>query len=62
MRELQTFSFTGTNLPPYATVTILIIGCTVNPVNDYRHHILHTVKESRFQEGRILSRCNNVNE
>ena len=37
MRELQTFSFIGTKLPRYVTMTIIIIGCPVNPVNDYQH-------------------------
>ena len=37
MRELQTFSFTGTKLPQYVTITIIIIGCPINPVNDYGH-------------------------
>ena len=37
MRELQTFSFTSTKLPWYVTVTIIIIGCPVNPINDYGH-------------------------
>ena len=36
MRELQTFSFTGTK-PRYITITIIITGCRVNPVNDYGH-------------------------
>ena len=35
MRELQTFSFTGTKLPRYLTITIIVIGCPVDPVNDY---------------------------
>ena len=35
MRELQTFSFTGTKLLQYVTTTIIIIGCPVNPMNDY---------------------------
>ena len=35
MRELQTFSFTGTKLPRCVTITIIIIGRPVNPVNDY---------------------------
>ena len=35
MRELQTFSFTGTKLLRYVTITIMIIGCPVNPVHDY---------------------------
>ena len=37
MRELQTFSFTGTKLPFNATVTIIIRGCPVAPVNAYGH-------------------------
>ena len=37
MRELQTFSFTGTKLPRYVTITIIIKRCPVNPVNDYGH-------------------------
>ena len=37
MRKLQTFSFTGTKLPRYVTITIIIIGCPVIPVNDYGH-------------------------
>ena len=37
MRELQSFSFTGTKLPRYVTITIIIIGCPVNPVNVYGH-------------------------
>ena len=35
MRKLQTFSFHGTELPRYVTITIIIIGCPINPVNDY---------------------------
>ena len=35
MRELQTFSFTGTKLPPYVTITTIITGSPVNHVNDY---------------------------
>ena len=35
MRELQTFSFTGTKLPRYVTITMIVIGCPVDPVNDY---------------------------
>ena len=34
MREVQNFSFTGTKLPRYVNITIIIIGC---PVNDYGH-------------------------
>ena len=37
MWELQNFSFTGTKLPQYVSITINIIGCPVNPVNDYGH-------------------------
>ena len=37
MRELQTCSFTVTKLPRYVAITIIIIGCPVNPVNDYGH-------------------------
>ena len=37
MRESQTFSFTGTKLPWYVTITIIIIGCPVSPDNDYGH-------------------------
>ena len=37
MRELQTVSFTGTKLPRYVTITIIITGSPVNPVNDYGH-------------------------
>ena len=35
MRVLQTFSSTGTKLLWYVTITIIIIGCLINPVNDY---------------------------
>ena len=35
MKELQTFSFTGTKLQRYVTITIIIIECPFNPVNDY---------------------------
>ena len=37
MRELQTFSFTGTKLSRYVPITIVIIGCPVNPADDYGH-------------------------
>ena len=37
MRELQTFIFTVTKLPRYVAITIIIIGCPVNPINDYGH-------------------------
>ena len=37
MRELQTFSFTCIKLPRYVTITIIIMGCPVNLVNDYGH-------------------------
>ena len=36
MRESQTFSFTGTKLPRYVTITT-IITCIGSPVNDYGH-------------------------
>ena len=37
MRELQNFSFPVTKLPRYVTITIIIMGCPNNPVNDYGH-------------------------
>ena len=37
MWELQNFSFTSTKLPRSVSITIIIIGCPVNPVNDYGH-------------------------
>ena len=35
MRELQTFSFISTKLPGYVTITIIIVRCPINPVNNY---------------------------
>ena len=37
MRELKNSSFTGTKPSQHVTITIIIIGCPVNPVNDYGH-------------------------